>query len=168
MRQETQVKPYHGYQVSRSGVIYSKASKGWRPLKQAINERGYPLAYLCFDGKTKAVKVHRLVAELFVPNPQGLKEVNHKDGNKLNNHADNLEWCTRSENVSHAYATGLRPTVPVAAYTLDGRLVRVFPSVKDAAAFCQVEKGGHIVAAARGKRKTAHGFIWKYVKEGRT
>lgn len=163
MRQEAQVKPYRGYMVSRSGVIYSKASKGWAPLKQAINERGYPLVYLCFDGKTKAAKVHRLVAELFVPNPQGLKEVNHKDGNKLNNCADNLEWCTRSENIRHAYAAGLRPTVPVAAYTPDGHLVRVFTSVKDAAAFCNAKGSSHIVAAARSKRKTAHGYSWRYI-----
>lgn len=168
MSQYTQPKPYRGYLVTREGVVYSKAPKRRLPLKQTINEKGYLLVYLCFDGKTKAMKVHRLVAELFVPNPRDLKEINHKDGNKLNNCADNLEWCTRGENVHHAYATGLRPTVPVAAYTLDGHLVRVFTSIKDAATFCQVKKGGHITAAARGKRKTAHGYTWRYVREGRT
>ncbi len=55
--------------------------------------------------------VHRLVAETFIPNPNKFKDVNHKDGNKLNNNVNNLEWCTRSYNLIHAYNNGLKPTI---------------------------------------------------------
>ena len=59
-------------------------------------------------GKTKLFRVHRLVAETFIPNPNNLPEVNHKDGDKLNNNVKNLEWCTNLENMRHSVETGLR------------------------------------------------------------
>jgi hypothetical protein len=59
-------------------------------------------------GKVKKVLLHRLLAEAFIPNPDNLPCVNHKDGNKLNNSLDNLEWCSYSDNLKHAYAKGLR------------------------------------------------------------
>ena len=60
------------------------------------------------NGKPKNWRVHRLVEMLFIPNPSGLTEVNHIDGNKDNNHVSNLEWCTRSHNVKHSFDTGLK------------------------------------------------------------
>lgn len=59
-------------------------------------------------GKAKKMTLHRLLAEAFVPNPHELPCVNHKDGNKLNNAIDNLEWCSYSDNLKHAYQSGLR------------------------------------------------------------
>jgi hypothetical protein len=84
-------------EVRRDGVV----RKGY------LTDKGY--VRVTIDGKSKAV--HRLVAEAFVANPLSLTEVNHKDGDKTNNAATNLEWCTRSENMRHAYATGLHPGV---------------------------------------------------------
>lgn len=101
-------KNYHGYLVTPEGVVYSRKPGCDHPLAQSISDRGYPRVYLQINGKKKVMKIHRLVAELFVPNPDNKREVNHKDGNKRNNNADNLEWCTRSENLKHAYRTGLR------------------------------------------------------------
>jgi hypothetical protein len=94
------------YKISSTGEVYSIKAK--RLLKPRLNNRGYLCVELWVNYQRKAAKVHRLVAETFVENPNNFKEVNHKDGNKLNNSANNLEWCSRSQNVKHAYAIGLR------------------------------------------------------------
>ncbi|MDO3651426.1 NUMOD4 domain-containing protein, partial [Nocardia mangyaensis] len=97
---------YPNYQVSSLGYIYSKKTK--RRLKPFISNQGYEIITLCNKGNTKKFSVHRLIADIL------LKEyyvdgyiVNHIDGNKVNNHADNLKWCSYSENLKHAYDTGL-------------------------------------------------------------
>ena len=70
-------------------------------------KNGYVYVYLYNNGVYKNVRLHKLVAKTFIPNPNNLPQVNHKDGNKLNNHVKNLEWCTASENIKHAYKLGL-------------------------------------------------------------
>lgn len=106
----TYFKPINGYEnkylISCFGEVYSlRKRKYLKPLK---TEKGY-LAVELWDNYTRKVaKVHRLVAEAFIENPNKRTEVNHKDGNKENNDYTNLEWCTRSENLRHAYRTGLR------------------------------------------------------------
>ena len=76
-------------------------------MKSRAQNSGYQMLILRNKGKRKAMLVHRLVAMAFVPNPDGLPCVNHKDGNKSNNCASNLEWCTHSENLSHAHKSRL-------------------------------------------------------------
>lgn len=78
-----------------------------RPLKSGINAVGYYYVVLYEDNLGKGVAVHKLVATHFIANPDKKEQVNHKDGNKLNNQVNNLEWCTRSENMKHAYANNL-------------------------------------------------------------
>ena len=68
---------------------------------------GHVYVYLCNNGKNRNARLHRLVAETFIPNTNNLPQVNHIDGNKINNRIDNLEWCNQSENEKHAYRTGL-------------------------------------------------------------
>ena len=113
------MKPIHGYDgkylVDERGVVYTIKRRGTSGgiVAQRLNSTGYWRVDLQ-KGKTKrSVFVHRLVAEAFIPKKEGCDYVNHKDGNKRNNNVSNLEWCTRSENVRHAYATGLMhgPTV---------------------------------------------------------
>lgn len=90
------------YEVSESGVVRNKSG---RVLKQWVSDQGY--AKVCIGGKS--VSVHRLVAIGFLENPNMYPEINHKDGVKNNNSVSNLEWCSRSQNMKHAYAIGLHP-----------------------------------------------------------
>lgn len=92
--------------VSNKGnVIVSDTNKQARIFD---NGNGYKQVQIMRKGKRYTRYVHRLVAESFVPNPDHLPEINHKDGNKNNNSVENLEWCNHTENMLHAFRTGLR------------------------------------------------------------
>ena len=82
-----------------------------RVLKQRINPGGYCYVGLRKNGTKATFALHQLVAQVFIPNPDNKRTVNHIDGNKLNNSVTNLEWSTYSENLEHAYKTGLRRAV---------------------------------------------------------
>lgn len=107
------------YRISNFGRVksldrYSKVSnlliKGVM-IKTSINKKGYEILRIHADGKQKTIKMHRAVAMHFHPNPENKPEVNHKDFNKLNNRADNLEWATQEENMDHAWENGRVPHV---------------------------------------------------------
>jgi hypothetical protein len=102
------IKNYEDYQISCNGVVIN--SKGVE-LKCSPFNHGYSRVGLSKNNKQKFFLRHRLVAETYIPNPNNLPEVNHKDGNKLNNHVNNLEWCTCSENHLHAFKLGLHKPV---------------------------------------------------------
>jgi hypothetical protein len=96
------IENYEGlYSVTPEGSVYSVKSK--RYLMTGVNNLGYELVNLYANGRSKTHRVHRLVAKAYIPNPEGLPEVNHKDGDKLNNDVTNLEWCDRSHNQQHAF-----------------------------------------------------------------
>ena len=99
------------YEVSNTGKVrsinYNKSGKV-QELRQKIDKDGYCIVTLHIEGKQKYPSVHRLVAIAFIPNPDNLPQVNHKDTNKKNNHISNLEWCTCSENIKHAFDSGLK------------------------------------------------------------
>lgn len=100
------IKDYEGkyYVTSQGDVVNAKGDT----LKPTINKKiGYKTVSLWKNNKGSSKTIHRLVALAYLPNPNNLPEVNHIDGNKLNNHVDNLEWVTRSENMIHAYSIGL-------------------------------------------------------------
>lgn len=114
------IEEYEGiYQVSNHGRIksmigwnghkYIKREKMLNPYKQEGSKNYYrAIVKLKKDGKGKEFKVHRLVAEAFIPNPENKAEVNHLDGNPLNNIVSNLEWSTHQENITHSIDTGLK------------------------------------------------------------
>lgn len=103
---------YEGiYKVSNFGKVLSISYRNKEYSKIRLNQidnYGYSVIDLFLCKKRRNVKVHRLVAIAFIPNPENKPQVNHKDGNKLNNHVFNLEWCTDSENNIHAYKIGLK------------------------------------------------------------
>lgn len=94
------------YVITHEGKVYSYWTKlkKWKEQKPRPHTNGYSRAMI----NLKDEYIHRIVAKCFIENPEGLTEVNHKDGNKKNNNVENLEWCTRSENNRHAFKTGLR------------------------------------------------------------
>jgi hypothetical protein len=111
---EKWISGYEGiYSVDKTGEIYSyyKGTKnrlvGGVIFDKSRNSTTYRMMCLSVGGCSKSVYCHRMVAEAFLPNPENKKEVNHIDGDKLNNRLENLEWSTRSENTQHAYDTGL-------------------------------------------------------------
>lgn len=103
------IKNYEGdYQVSNSGNIKSfKKLNNIKILKPGIS-RGYYFVSLCKNGKVKNFRISRLVAIHFIPNPENKPQINHKNGIKIFNHTENLEWSTNGENQVHAYKIGLK------------------------------------------------------------
>lgn len=93
------------YEVSNTGKL--RSIKSGRILKQTKNTRGYMAVCIRIGSEYKVLKMHRAVAYTFIKNPNNLPVVNHLDGNKTNNHVNNLQWCTDQENMEHAIRTGL-------------------------------------------------------------
>lgn len=103
------VKGFEGlYVVSDLGRIMRvktvKGTKAGLIKKPSVSRCGYSITQLCKDGSLYSVRVHRVVAEAFLPNPDGKREVNHKNGNKADNRVVNLEWATKSENQKHRFS----------------------------------------------------------------
>lgn len=99
--------PYENYYISNFGRFKGRTNK---ILKQHIGKTGYYMINIYPNGrigKSKTLKIHRVVAEAFIPNSNNYPVVNHKDGNKLNNNVENLEWCTHSYNTKHAFEHNL-------------------------------------------------------------
>ena len=96
------------YEITKDGKIISLKRNKKYEIKGYIDKYGYRRVLIYENGKRKKYFVHRLVAEKYIPNPDNLPQVNHKDGDKLNNCVDNLEWVTPKENIRHAIKNGFR------------------------------------------------------------
>lgn len=181
------------YQVSNLGSVKSlskfvKNNKSYssigyitkeKILKQFRNRKGYLVVSLCRDGKQKTFRVHRLVAEAFIPNPENKPQVNHINTNKENNHVSNLEWVTNGENQIHAYCNGLnkitqkrkeiikeKNSKKVVQYDLQGNFIRKWESQSEAAEQLKISNG-NISSCCLKKYgcKTAGGYIWRFEKD---
>ena len=118
-----------------------RAIKPYKILKPIISNNYYRIT-LSKNGITKMYTLHRIIAITFIPNPEHKTQINHKDGNKLNNNVNNLEWCTISENMIHAYkhnlmkntinSTKQRLSKPVSQYTKDGVFIKTYKSITEA------------------------------------
>ena len=169
MEEWREVKGYEGlYEVSNLGRVKSLMDCNGQArtlvLKVQKHRCGYQLVFLCKDGKMKGFVVHRLVATTFIPNPDGLPCVNHIDEDKTNNRADNLEWCTAKYNINYGTCIKRRAEKQgkrVYQYTKSGSFVRSYPSTHEAERQTGIGNS-HISACARGKHKTARGYIWSF------
>ena len=142
-----------------------------KKIKQAMNSNGYKVVSLVMNGKQTNVYVHRIVAEAFLPNPDNLPMVNHKDEDKTNNFLENLEWCTAAYNNTYGKAIERRAKklrgresekrVAVIQRRPDGSFKARFASVTEAAKVMDGSTSA-ISAVCRGKRKMAYGYIWEY------
>lgn len=104
------------YKINKQGNVLSMpmiGSNRVNMLKTHTNEKGYKYVCLRKNNRTIKAKISRLVAQTFIPNTQNKAEVNHIDGDKANNNVDNLEWCTRQENMNHAWSTGLKKGIVI-------------------------------------------------------
>lgn len=171
------VKSLDSVRVGRVRNIYSKPERILVPLKQ---RQGYLQVHLVgSDGSHKHKMIHCLVAQAFIPNPDNLPQINHKDENKANNlvwvnedgtieqEKSNIEWCTRSYNINYGSRNAIVSEknravkgIPILQFTKAGEFVREWKSAKDAAR----ELGGNNSAIGNciaGRLKTSCGFIWK-------
>lgn len=152
---------------SLSRYVKSKANSKMkipeRILKTGKNSCGYALVVLMKNNKRHNKLVHRLVAEAFINNPENYAVVNHIDGNKQNNNVSNLEWCSTSYNMKHAYLTGLnRKIKAVIQLDLTGKIIRKYNSVRETEQYGYQSSG---VSEACNGLKTNHiyrGFIWRF------
>ena len=145
---------------------WARKRKGTTNTKDIImkvcNKDGYNIVNLWKNKKKKTIKVHRLVAEAFIPNLDNKPYINHKNAIRNDNTIQNLEWCTQKENILHAYKIGSRQTKRIQQYDLKNDLIRNWSSIKDASQKLKISNG-HICSCCKGKRKSAGGFIWKYI-----
>jgi len=165
MEEEWKLIPHgdNNYMVSNHGNVKSICSGTWKLLKSDNLRSGYKSVGI--SGTSH--KVHRLVAKAFIDNIDPLKNVvNHKDGNKLNNRADNLEWTTTKENTKHGYIIGKNKvtTRAVRQYDKDDNFIREFESLKQAKEITGIDDGG-IAKVCKGTRPFAGGFRWKFAEE---
>ena len=158
---------YDKYEVNQFGEIRHKKRK--QILKPRPNHGGYEYVSFRINGENKNFAIHRIVANAFIPNPNGYMEVNHKDYNKSNNCVDNLEWVTSSSNKNHAYKkieNHITRGKKVEQYTKAGEYVKTYDTVSDAAKAmgCCVSA---ISNCCLGRAKTSMGFQWRF-SEGST
>lgn len=135
---------------------------------------GYFYVTICKEGTRLKQSVHRLVAFCFVPNPEGKREVNHKDGIKTNNQADNLEWVTPAENIKHSYACGLTSAMGSTHYNAKKVINcrgQVFSTINEATAHFKIKSKAAISDVCRGLYSYAGRYedgtrvAWKYLTD---
>ena len=165
------IKGYEGkYMVSNTGKVkslnYNRTGKEGI-MESHVNVYGYLRVKLCKDGRKKWYMINRLVAQAFLPNPDNLPEVNHKDEDKTNNCVDNLEYCSSSYNKNYGTRTkrsAEKLSKPVFSVNKESGLIMWWQSAHEAER-CTGINQGHICACCNGKLKSAGGHIWFYADD---
>ena len=166
MEEWKDIEGYEGYyQISNMGRVKSLERTVWngrgyqkvpeKILKGMDNGKGYLRVELCKEGKVKTCRIHRLVAMAFIPNPNNLPEVNHKDKIRTNNKVENLEWCTTKYNIVYSQAKAVIGIDKVSG------LILKFPSIMEAERQTGISNK-HICRCLKGNLKSTGGFYWHY------
>jgi copper chaperone CopZ len=169
-----------GFLINKNGDIKGLSGKIMKPC---ISNSGYK----CIVANKKGKFIHRALAYAFIPKVEGKDFVNHKDGNKLNNSLDNLEWCTKSENSIHAYELGLKKNPPnwakgmtgkkhnkskeVCETDIEGNVLNIYGSMSEASRCTGIEvtsihysiKNGTVNKQSGNMFKYTHNENWKYL-----
>lgn len=137
-------------------------------LKASYDKRGYKFVYIRRnDGRVKRFSIHRTVAQAFIPNPENLPVVNHKDGDKANNNVENLEWCSSKYNANYGNRnkkSALARSKSIIQYTLSGSMIAEYNSLTNAGRSVNGNAQG-VFLCARGYMKKYKGYIWRYKED---
>lgn len=145
------IKGYEGlYGITSCGKVWSYKRKKF--LVPTDNGNGYLQVLLCKNGKVKSYRIHRLVAEAYIPNTDNLPDVDHIDNDKTHNYVNNLQWTTHRDNCRKS------KNKPILQFDLDGNFIREWECTADVGK----EVSRNIYYCLNGRTKTAYGYIWKF------
>lgn len=151
------------YQVSNLGKVRT-IKNGEVEMSQQENRNGYMTVHLRDRGVERRAMVHRLVAEAFIPNPNKLRDVNHKNGDKSDNRVENLEWASHSDNMTHSFRELGKNVRHIVQLDLDNNFIERWNSIieaSEATSICRTDIG----ECCRGNRKHTKGYKWKYEED---
>lgn len=170
---------YPNYEINKQGIVKNKINNKIVKSYILTTHKNSNRPYKCLkvnvsnNGWNKNVSVHRLLAETFIPKIEGKDFINHKDGNSLNNDLSNLEWCNNSENIKHAYDTGLlkpflkgksgklhHTSIPIICKDLQGNFIKKYEN----AAETKLDgfNSAHVTQCCKGKEEKHKGFKFEY------
>ena len=162
------VEDYDHYEVNNLGQVRHRQRQ--KILKPRANKGGYLYVNFKISGKNTNFAIHRLVAKAFLPNPNNLPEVNHKNSDTTDNRVENLEWCDTSYNSNYSYQKQENKDCRgkmVAQYDKQGNLICEYPSLGSAAEATNGSLGG-ISNCCHGRTKTSGGYVWKFTESSTT
>jgi len=150
---------FSNYEVSNLGRVRNLKRNTY--LKGGTNPKGYKSITIQDDSlEYKTFSLHKLVALLFIPNPNNYSEINHIDENKSNNCADNLEWCTRSYNINYGTRND-NLKKPIIQYSLSGKYIKEWDSISTASRDMNLDRSS-ISLCCLGVYRKSQGYIWRY------
>ena len=164
---------YEGiYEVSSKGQVRSLNYRhtGKPGILKVRDDKGYLTIGLNHNGKRHDYRIHRLVAEAFIPNPNNLPQINHKDENKYNNCVNNLEWCTAQYNVNYGTARERqrqKMMIPVYGTNINNGTIIRFEGMVEACKYLKsigftTANTTNICNCCKGSQKSAYGYTWNY------